>query len=307
MTETPIIIKALLMLLMILLYSFQSFFCKKYTDCYPGQANMASPVFTAVSGITVAFISICFMGFRFEASRITLLLGLMNAAAITGYNYFMVKCSQSGPYTILMVFAIAGDIIVPTLAALIGFAVRMSWLKWIGVFVVIGGVYLASYRKNKGSVNFKVFIPSCIGLALCNGAYAALADIQQRLSGKAEKEELVCITYFVAALVSFIMIMIRQKGSVSCFKQSKLSLTFLVITSVIVGLAINLLVIVLAILKDVTLLHTVNDAGILIVSAILSLIFLKEKITKLNVAGYLVMCAAVVLVTFGDTFAAAIG
>lgn len=307
MGETPIIVKVLLMGLMITLYSFQSFCCKKYTDHYPGKPSLASPVFTAVSGITVAFISLCFMGFRFDAEWRTLLLGALNAAAITGYNYFMVKCSQSGPYTILMVFAIAGGIVVPTLAALIGFGVGLSWLKWIGVAVVIGGVYLASYRKNEGTVNFKVFIPCCIGLALCNGAYAALTDIQQRLSGADEKEEMVCITYFLAAIASLVMILIRERGSLKCFGQNKLSLTFLLITSVIVGLAINLLVIVIAILNDITLLHTLNNSGILIVSAILSFIFLKEKITRLNIVGYAVMCAALVLVTFGDTFVALMG
>lgn len=290
-----------LMLLMMTLYSFQSFCCKKYTDCYPGRADMASPVFTVVSGVTVAFISFCFMGFSFSAEPMTLLLGVMNAAAITGYNYFIVKCSQTGPYTILMVFAIAGGIIVPTLSALIGFSVGLSWLKWIGVAIVIGGVYLSSYRKNDGTAtNYKRFIPACIGLALCNGAYAALTDIQQRITGADEKEEMVCITYLLAAAASFVMILIKGRGSLSCFKQTRSSLAFLMITSVIVGLAINLLVFVITVLNDITLLHTVNNSGILVVSAILSFIFLKEKITRLNIIGYAVMCGALVLVTFGD-------
>lgn len=294
--------EASLMLLMITLHSFQSFCCKRYTDFYPGEGQMASPVFTAVSGVTVAFISFCFMGFSFDAQLWTVLLGLMNAAAITGYNYFLVKCSQSGPYTVLMVIAIAGGIIVPTIAALVGFGVGLSWLKWIGVFVVIGGVYLSSYRGGGGEANLKVFIPACFGLAFCNGAYAALTDIQQRITGADEKEEMVCITYLVAAIASMAMILIRKRGRVECFRQTKVSFAFLMITSVLVGLAINLLVFVITLLNDITLLHTVNNSGILIVSAVLSFIFFKEKITKLNIIGYAVMCGALVLVTFGDQF-----
>lgn len=292
--------EASLMLLMITLYSFQSFCCKKYTDCYAGAPEMASPVFTAVSGVTVVFITLCFMGFRFEAQWQTVLVGLLNASAITGYNYFIVKCSQTGPYTVLMVFAIAGDIIIPTVAALVGFGVGLSWLKWIGVLIVIGGVYLGSYRKESGSANLRVFIPACIGLAICNGAYAALTDIQQRLTGVDEKEELVCITYFAAAVASFVMILIRRRGRLSCFKQTKLSFTFLMITSVIVGMAINLLVFIIPLLNDITLLHAVNDSGILVLSAVLSFVFLKERINKLNIVGYAIMCVALVLVTFGD-------
>lgn len=290
----------LLIVAMVVLYTLQSLLTKKYVDHYPGNENMASSVFTIVSGGVVVIVSLCFMGFRFDAEPITLLLGVMNAAAITGYNYFLVKSSQTGPYTVLMVFAIAGGIIVPTMAALIGFGVGLSWLKWLGVFIVIGGVYLSSYRKTEGAFNYKVFIPSCIGLALCNGAYAALTDIQQRLTGADEKEEMVCVTYLLAAFASLLMIFIKKRGRVDCFWQTKISFAFLMITSVLVGLAINLLVFVITLLQDITLLHTVNNSGILIVSAVLSYVFFKEKITRLNIVGYAVMCAALVLVTFGD-------
>ena len=286
-----------LMLLMMTLYSFQSFCCKKYADTYPGRADLASPVFTVVSGFTVVLVSLVFMRFRFEASLLTWILGGMNAIAITGYNYFIVKTSQTGPYTILMVFAIAGGIIVPTVSALF-FAVYPSWLKWLGVCIVIAGVYLASYRKNDTQANYKVFIPCCIALALFNGAYAALMDIQQRLTSAAEKEEMVAITYLLAAIASLVMLLIKEKGSLRPFRQSPLSLFFVLVTAVLVGLAINLLVIIIPLLNDITMLHAVNNCGILIVSAILSFMFLKEKITRLNLVGYAVMCGALVLVVF---------
>ena len=43
-----------------------------------------------------------------------------------------------------------------------------------------------------------------------------------------------------------------------------------------------------------------NDSGILVLSAVLSFVFLKERINKLNIVGYAIMCVALVLVTFGD-------
>jgi drug/metabolite transporter (DMT)-like permease len=75
-------------------------------------------------------------------------------------------------------------------------------------------------------------------------------------------------------------------------------LLFLAITSVIVGVAINILVIVIPLLNDITMLHAVNNCGILILSAVLSYIFFKERITRLNLLGCAVMCAALVLVVF---------
>ena len=179
-----------------------------------------------------------------------------------------------------------------------GFGVALSILKWLGVALVIVGVYLASYkgREGNGTRSSIAFIPLCLCLALCNGAYASLTDIQQRLTGGDEKEEMVAITYGVAAVMSLLLVLLKSRGSFAPFKQSRRSLVYLALTSVIVGLAINILVIVIPLLNDITVLHTFNNSGILVCSAILSYIFFKERFTKINVIGCAVMCAALMLV-----------
>ena len=293
---------AFLMIMLILLYSFQFFFCKKYADSYPGDGELASPTFTVVSGVTVVFISLCFMRFEFSAQPLTWLLGALNALAIIGSNIFLVKCSRNGPFTIMQVFAVAGGIIGPTLTAWFGFGVELSLLKWLGVIAVIGGVYLASDKgkANGGAADMTftpAFIPLCFCLALSNATYASLTDVQQRLTGEGEKEEMVLITYAVAATVSLIMLLARSRGSFAPFRQTRASLIFLAITSVCVGLAINLFVIIVPLLDDITLLQTFNNAGILLCSAILSFIFFGERFTRANIIGYCVMCGALVLVS----------
>ena len=45
-----------LILLMIIIYTLQSAFVKLYSDNYPGEASMASPLFSAVSGLAVALV-----------------------------------------------------------------------------------------------------------------------------------------------------------------------------------------------------------------------------------------------------------
>lgn len=291
---------ALLILTMIMLYTMQSFLCKSYADRYPGEAGMSSPVFTVVSGAVTAFISLCFMGFDFNAGYITVLLGVLNALALFGYNYFLVAASASGPYTALMVFAIAGSTIVPTLSAWIGFGQNVSVLKWVGVALLILGVYLSGGKQKSGAeagaiVNYKVFIPQCIGLALCNGAYAALTDAQQRITGVSEREEMVCITYAVALALSLCTILVRSRGSFKPFKQTKASLVYLLLSSLSVGLAIHLMVIIIPLLNDITALHVLNNSGILVLSAVLSFFFFGERPTRKNIVGFATVCAASVL------------
>lgn len=286
----------LLIVAMILLYTLQSLLTKKYVDHYPGKEEMASSVFTIVSGGVVVFVSLCFMAFRFEASDSTLLLGVLNAAIIIAYNLFIVKTAQTGPYTVLMVFSIAGGIIIPTLFAYAFFGEPMSPWKWIVVVFVLLAVYMMSH-KSKGEVAWqKGFIPACFGLALSNGAYGTVLNTQQQLTGPGEKEELIALTYAIAALASLVIFFVKEKGDVSGFKQTRRSLFYLALCSVVVALAINVLVCIIP-LVNLTVLYTFDNAGTLLLSIICSVVFFKEKLSRLNVAGCVLMCLSLIAIS----------
>ena len=103
--------EALLIIAIVLLYTTQSLFCRLYTERYPGKPEMASPVFTVVSGLIIAAVTFAVAGFSFSAHWITLLLGIGNALVLFGYNSFLIRASQLGSYAIMMVFSVAGGII----------------------------------------------------------------------------------------------------------------------------------------------------------------------------------------------------
>ena len=90
---------------------------------------MASPVFTAVSGATVVAVCFAVSGFSFKAGGLTVLLGFANALALLGYNYFIVKASQTGAYSVMMVFSITGCITVSALTAHFAFGDKLSVFK----------------------------------------------------------------------------------------------------------------------------------------------------------------------------------
>ena len=145
-------LNAALITLIVLLYTLQSFLCKKYTDSYPGKPENASPVFTVVSGLTVVAVAFAVSGFSFRASWLTVLLGVANAIVLAGYNYFIIKCSQSGPYSVLMVFNLAGGITLPAIVSVVAFGDDMSVPKALSIIAVFIAVYMVSYRsEEKGS------------------------------------------------------------------------------------------------------------------------------------------------------------
>jgi hypothetical protein len=125
----------------------------------------------------------------------------------------------------MMVFSIAGGIAVPCAVGVIGFGDSLSLPKFLSLLVVFLAVFLVTYRKGEALSRGKLFLLFCAGLALCNGAYGALLDIQQRITGVAEREEMVALTYLVATLLSLVQLALRErKGTLAAFRQTDLGI-----------------------------------------------------------------------------------
>ena len=92
---------AFIIALVILLYTLQSLFTRLYTDYYPGDKGLTTPVFAVVCGIIVTVVSFIFSGFTFSCGWLTVLLGIINAAILYGYDAFIIRASATGPYDIL--------------------------------------------------------------------------------------------------------------------------------------------------------------------------------------------------------------
>ena len=100
---------------------------------------------------------------------------------------------------------------------------------------------------------------------------------------------MVAVTFIGAALISLVQLIVKEKkNTLKAFKQTKMSLTFLLLTALISALAINVLVIALD-GTDTTLVYTFDNAGVLLLSAIASAIFFKEKLSRRNVIGCIIM------------------
>lgn len=287
---------------MILLYTLQSFLCKLYTDKYPGDEDMASSVFTVVSGLIVAIISFGFAGFSFTVHPLTALLAVLNAIALYGYNICIIKASQTGPYSILMVFSIAGGIIIPSIVDCIFFDGTLSPLQIIAVLVIFVSVYMMSKKKEDSGFDSKKALPffiACSFLAICNGIYGTFLNVQQQLTGEEQKEAMVALMFLSAAVISVVTTLPRKGGKfISAFRQSRASCIYLIACSIVSALAINVMVLVLPHV-NLTVLYTFDNSGVMLLSVFASWLFFKEKLSVLNIIGCLTMCAGLVAITLG--------
>ena len=274
----------LLIFVMILMYTAQSLFCKLYSAKYPGDASVSSSVFSIVIGLTIALTGFAVSGFQFSPKPWTLIFGFLNAGIIIGYNLCMVGASVKGPYSVQMVCMLSGGILVPSFIAM-AFGDRLSWMQWIAVGVIVLSLVLVNYKKDDQKVQSKAFYIYCIGLFLLNGLYGTLLDVQQRVTGEGDKEEMIILTYLLSMLASALFLLFkRKKKFFSDFKQTKQSLIFLLVCAAASTAAINLLIYIIPLI-NITVLYTFDNAGVLLFSVLASCLFFREKLSKINVIG----------------------
>ena len=283
-----------LILLMILIYTLQSAAVKLYSDSYPGEPSMASPIFSAVSGLSVALVGIFMAGFCFDAQPLTWLLGIMNGVALIVYNRSLISSSQKGPYSVLMTFSVVGGIFVPAIFALCR-AEHFSWLKWLSLILVAGSVYFVIRKDGEDMKAKKGFYLASTGLGISNGLYLAFLDLQQRMTGEGEKEEMIMITFFISGASLVILSLItRKRKLLNDLKQTKKSLAFLLLSSAVVVAAIYFLSFLIKTVNDTTVLFTFTNSGVLLFSVIFSWLFLKEKMSVSNFIACGVMCLGLI-------------
>ena len=288
-----------LLILMIVVYTLQSFLMRLYSDRYPGRPEMVAPVFTIVSGISVVIVSLAVSGFRFEADWPTLLFGALGGIAMVLYNDSIVKSVQNGPYSVMMVFQISGAIIIPIFSSALIFGDEISVVQLICIAVVLVSGYLIS--KKEGETEFKKgFWLASLLMAIANGVYGSLLNVQQRVTGADQKEEMLAVIFGVAVLVASIRLALQERGNFfRVMKQSKVSTVYLVLCSATVVAGLFLLTSLIG-MMDLAILYTFDVSGMLVLSVIASCIFLKEKISLINVIGCVSMSLALICMSGWD-------
>ena len=86
-------------------------------------------------------------------------------------------------------------------------------------------------------------------------------------------------------------------------KQSRRSLAFLISSSAIITVAVNLVVYTLG-MVDTAILFTLDNSCVFLLSVLFSCIVFREKLTKMNVSGCVSLCVALVCMSLSPSIAA---
>lgn len=287
---------ALLITVIVLLYSFQTLFCTMYTERYPGKAENASPVFCVLEGIAISIFTWAWIGFKFELSPLTLLFGALNAAVLFGYNTSLIKASAKGSYAFMNVSLLFGCIIVPLLYTTIFLGDTLQWYQYLGIVMMLASFILMNYKDIKLKGTPWIYYVFCAILFVCNGLYGMFLKMQT-VYHENEKNEMIILTFGLMGLIALVQLAFKEKkNTLKAFKLSKKAVLPLVLCLISAALAINMFILVIP-LVNTAILYTVENGGVLLCAAVYSFLFFKEKPHFLKILGIAVAVASITILS----------
>ncbi len=284
-----------LLLILALIYTFQSLFAKLFSDQYTGEAKFSSPVFSVIYGFVVGFLTLAMNGFVYSPSLLTLLLGLANGVVLFLYNLALIEGSRRGPYSFLMICNLSGGLLMPLFVLGIMGIEGITWVRGIGVILMLAAFVLLNLKKEsqKAKKSFYLWI---LLLFTVNGLYSVFLSLQARYMNGGERGEMLATTFLFGGIISAVYLLITAKKKfVSTFRMKPKAWIFAVSSCVAATVAANLVMYMYSTALPVTVINASLMGGILVFSVLVSLMLFKEKMNWKQVVGALIAVFSVVL------------
>lgn len=292
----PKIAILLILIVCIACYTGQTFFNKLFSVYYKGSESMATPVYVVLYGMIVSAVTLLLAGLRFSPPRETIILGCINGVILFFYNLGMIHASRTGPYAFHSIVMLFGSIVVCMVFSVAFWGDRLTLPQMVGIGVML----VAFLVLNSGGIDIKSvkrgYFPWVISLFFTNGFYGVLMDAQQRLH-TSERNEMIITTFFSSAIVSLIYLFATQRNQFrKAFQMDKAAWGFAIASSFGAAFAVYTLMILLAYIPSY-ILYTINNGSILVLSALLCAIVLKERMTKMTIAGIALSVLSITLLS----------
>ncbi len=276
----------------VLLYSFQTLFCKLYTDRYPGRPELASPVFGVLEGAAILIVTLAFNGFAFHASLSTVVLGVLNAAVLFGYNTSLIAAGKRGSYAFMNVLMLFGGILVPMIYSSVKLGETPTAVQFLAILAMLVSFVLMNFEDIRLKNTPPVYYVLCGALFLFNGLYGTLLKMQSAYHGD-ESGEMVAITFGLMGVIALVQLAVKEKGKTfEAFRFDKRCVPPLIVCLASAALAVNGLVYVLPLIPA-PVLYTVENGGVLLLSALYSVFLFREKTSAVKWAGIALAAASI--------------
>jgi len=282
-----------MLLILALLYAFQSLFCRLYTDARNGEGAVQFSVFYA------AFAGVCtllFNKFAYAPSSVTVLLGLVNAMILLIYNIAMVRCGSLGSYAFMMVCSLSGGILVPMLYDCLYLGYVFSPMQVFAIVLILLSFIVMNLEGITAKKNAR-YLLWCAILFISNGLYGVIMNLQQTLMQFTQRSEMIITTFLgMAVLTGVFQLVFSRRAFLSGFRMEKRAVLPMLLSALSATLAVNLLMVLMKTV-NITVLSVIDNGGVLVLSALFAFTIFKEKPTAKTLLGISMACASVIMLS----------
>lgn len=282
-----------LLLVMMILYSLQSLFCRLYTVARGGRGAIQFSVFySAFAGVCTLAVN----GFSYQPSAVTVALGLMNAMMLLIYNIAMVQCGNRGSYAFMMICVLSGGILVPMAYDVLYLHCSFSAMQMIAVAMMLVSFVVMNLDGVRARKNRR-YLLLCATLFVANGLYSVLMNWQQTLMHFTQRSEMIITTFLgMAVLTAGFELIFARRTFVDGFRMGKRAALTMTASALCATLAVNMLLIMMQSIP-LTVLSVVNNGGVLVLSAAFAFTIFKEKLEWRTMVGIAMACVSIVMLS----------
>jgi len=213
------------------------------------------------------------------------------------YNTAMIQASRTGSYSFQMICMLFGAIVLQLVFGVVFQGESLSAMQLIAIVLMLISFVLINLKGLSLKGSSKKFLFWCAALFFSNGIYSILMNLQQQQMNGAQRNEMIILSYLgMAVMYAILQLFKDRKALVQGFKIPKKPFRYLIICCVCATTAVHMLVYILT-LVDATILYTIDNGGVLMLSVIYSCILFKEKLSKMQLLGILMAIASIIMLS----------
>lgn len=261
-----------------------------------GETAYSALIFSMLVGFFQAVFAFVGNGFRAGINPFSVIMAAAFSVCVITCNTLGIKVMHLGKVSVYTLFMMLGGMIVPFFYGVIFLNEELKVPYIAAIVLLILSLIIPAFEKNGSMIkSSKIFYPLCCVLFFVNGAVSTVSKAHQidtRAVGTLDYIILIGLCEFIIALI----LMLFVKRDISPLKIIKLK------KPVIFGAGFALVNFVASVAQfysaksvDASVLYPIITGGTIVFSAILSLVFFKEKINKYNFASILIAFCATLL------------
>ena len=250
-------------------------------------------LFNSLLGLVTAFVFFAINNFKFDCSTFSIIMAMLQSIFVMSYNIIGFKLLKVGTMAIYTMFLMIGGMVLPYLFGLIFLDESVGIVRILALMIIIIGVALSSYQKNK---IHKKQILMYIVVFFLNGLVSIVSKIHSigESYGAVTAGEFIIIGGIIKFFLAGVMYLIyRNKNQVTeqiCREKGKLGKSIAIIfLSAAIGGGSYLLQLNGAKTLPATVLYPFITGGSIVFSTLVGKIAFKEKLSA-KVIVSVVMC-----------------